>query len=132
MWGQPPSAVRLAQPAIIDSDAMTVREERSLSPEEAVLVEWLVDHGRRDAREYRSQIPRLRVFSKCGCGCPTVDFAIGPTRKTGPSDIIADGEGKSPEGAAVGVILHVREGEISELEVYFATGEATVFTLLGA
>jgi len=108
---------------------MTVREERSLSSEELALLEWLVDRGRPDAGEYRDQIPKLRVVSKCGCGCPTVDFAIGPTRKIGPSQIIADGEGKSPEGAAVGVILHVREGEISELEVYSTTGEATIFSL---
>jgi hypothetical protein len=108
---------------------MTVHEERSLSPEEAALVEWLVEHGRPDASQYRWQIPKLRVFSKCGCGCPTIDFAIGETRKVGSSHIIADGEGKSPEGAAVGIILHVREGEISELEVYSITGEATIFTL---
>ncbi|MGA9981295.1 MAG: hypothetical protein WBQ08_21930 [Candidatus Sulfotelmatobacter sp.] len=108
---------------------MTVREERSLSPEETTLVEWLVEHGRPDASQYGWQVPKLRVFSRCGCGCPTIDFAIGETRKTGASHIIADGKGKSPEGAAVGVILHVREGEISELEAYSITGEATVFTL---
>jgi hypothetical protein len=31
---------------------------------------------------------------------------------------LADFEGRTPEGMEVGVILHAREGEISELEVY--------------
>ena len=108
---------------------MTVQEERSLSAEELALVEWLVDHGRPDAHEYRSQISKLRVVSKCGCGCPSIDFAIGTTKKAGGSHIIADGHGKSPDCADVGIILHVREGEISELEVYSATGEPTTFSL---
>jgi hypothetical protein len=73
--------------------------------------------------------PELRVVSRCACGCPTIDFAIGPTRKGGPSHIIADAEGSSPEEVRVGVIAHVREGEISELEVYPASGEKNAFSL---
>jgi hypothetical protein len=106
-----------------------VREERSLSTEELALVEWLVDHGRSDAGDYKSQISKLRVVGKCGCGCPSVDFAIGATKKIGGSHIIADGHGKSSEGTEVGVILHVREGEISELEVYSTTGQMPKFDL---
>jgi hypothetical protein len=34
-----------------------------------------------------------------------------------------------PEGEELGVILHVREGEISELEIYSPTGEANGLTL---
>jgi hypothetical protein len=109
---------------------MTVRQERPLSSEEVALLEWLIDHGRPDASKYRFQIPLLRVVSKCGCGCPSIDLAIGCTsHKTGASHIIADGEATSPEGAFVGVILHVREGEISELEVYSITGQESRFGL---
>jgi hypothetical protein len=108
---------------------MIVPDERPLSREEIALMEWLVDHGRSDASKYRSQIPKLRVVSRCGCGCPTIDLAIGESRKIGSSHIIADGEAKSPEGAHVGIILHVREDEISELEVFSASGEDSVFTL---
>jgi hypothetical protein len=53
----------------------------------------------------------------------------GRTRKDGPSHIIVDAEGSSPERVRVGVIVHVREGEISELEVYSVTGEEHVFSL---
>jgi hypothetical protein len=109
---------------------MNVREERPLSSEEVVLLEWLIDHGRPDASKYRFKIPLLRVVSRCGCGCPTIDSAMGDTsHKTGGSHIIADGQATTPEGAFVGVILHVREGEISELEVYSITGEESRFSL---
>jgi hypothetical protein len=42
---------------------------------------------------------------------------------------VAEAGGKSPEGVFVGVILHAREGELSELEVYSTQGLDTSFTL---
>jgi hypothetical protein len=108
------------------TDLLHVPEERALTEEELSLLEWLLAHGDSDASDYRLQIPKLRVVSRCGCGCPTVDFAIGSTRKDGPAHIVAEAEGKSPEGFRVGVIVHARGGEISELEVFCATGEKIV------
>jgi hypothetical protein len=112
------------------TDRYHIQEERPLSNEETPLLEWiLAHHGLSDASKYLPQIPQLRVVAKCGCGCPTLDFAIGTTRKIGPSDIIADVQGRSPEGVLVGVIVHLRDGEISELEVYDVAGEGRPFTL---
>ena len=71
----------------------------------------------------------LRVAAKCGCGCPTVDFALETGRKLGSSDIVAEAGGKSSEGVSVGVILHAREGELSELEVYSTQGVNVPFSL---
>jgi hypothetical protein len=105
------------------TDKFHVPDERTLSHEEIRLLEWLLAHGRSDASQYMTQIPKLRVVSRCGCGCPTIDFAMSTGRKDGPSHIIADAEGESPEGVRIGVIVHVRHGEISELEVFSATGE---------
>jgi hypothetical protein len=39
---------------------------------------------------------------------------------------VADFVGQSPEGVPVGVIVHVREGQLAELEVYSMTGEDKV------
>jgi hypothetical protein len=111
------------------NDQLHIPDERSLSQEEISLLEWLLGHRRSDVSQYRAQVPKLRVVSRCACGCPTIDFAIGTTRRDGPSHIIADAEGSSPEGVRVGVIVHVREGEISELEVYSVTGEKNAFSL---
>lgn len=74
-------------------------------------------------------IESLHVVSTCGCGCPTVDFALHSGRKVGASHIVAEAGGKSPEGISVGVILHAREGELSELEVYSNQGLDLPFDL---
>lgn len=108
--------------------------ERTLSNNERILLEWLLarpssDVSGSDVSKYKSQVAKLRVAAKCGCGCPTVDFALGSDRKLGASEIVAEAGGKSPEGVFVGVILHAREGELSELEVYSTQGLDTSFTL---
>lgn len=93
-------------------------ERRPLSSEERVLLEWLVANGTPSASRYAAQIPRASVVSRCGCGCPTIDLAVDGRETVGASELIADFEGRSPEGICVGVILHAREGQLSELEVY--------------
>lgn len=103
--------------------------ERKLSSRERTLLQWLLMHGSSDASKYMSQIDCLRIVSKCGCGCPTVDFALQSGRKVGGSDIVAEAGGKSPEGISVGVILHVRDDELSELEVYSTEGLDVPFSL---
>ena len=78
------------------------------------------EHGIPEAKLYSLQLLGLHVVSHCSCGCPTVDFSVEGSEVTtvGPSHILADFLGKTPDGIDVGVILHGREGKISELEVY--------------
>ena len=107
-------------------------EHRSLSAQERTLIEWLlVNGGVPDARSYLNQVPRARVVSRCTCGCPTIDVALDGhlSGRKGGSDIVADVEGISPEGGLVGVILHSRDGELSELEVYSIDGLSDRFSL---
>ena len=103
--------------------------ERQLSTAERTLLEWLLAHGGPDASKYKSQIDSLRVVSRCGCGCPTVDFALHSGHKMGASEVVAEAGGQSPEGVSVGVILHARDGELSELEIYSTQGEDVAFHL---
>jgi len=95
-------------------------ERRPLTDEERNLLGWLLANGSPDAEAYLSQIGNVNAVGKCTCGCPTLDLALGESeqRKTAPSLILADFVGTAPEGVEVGVIVHAREGEISELEVY--------------
>ena len=95
-------------------------EHRPLTDAERRLLEWLIAHGSKEAQQYASQASEVRVVAICTCGCPTVDLAIGDRdhRTVGGSLVIADFEGLTPEGIEVGVILHVREGQLSELEIY--------------
>ena len=71
------------------------------------------------------------VVGECTCGCRTIDLALGDReqRKTGSSVLLADFVGSTPEGIEVGVIVHAREGEISELEVYAIAGNEARFNL---
>ena len=93
-------------------------EHRPLTTEERELREWLIAHGTSDAANYAPQLARTTVVSRCTCGCPSVDLAVDGKHTVGRSEIIGDAEGCSPEGLRVGVILHCREGRLSELEVY--------------
>lgn len=95
-------------------------EGRSLSKEERVLLEWLMANGSPDAHQYASQLSDLRVVGRCTCGCPSLDLAVGDReeRTTGRSHILADFDGLTAEGVPVGIILHAREEQLSELEVY--------------
>ena len=101
-------------------DTFEIPVNRPLSPEERRLIEWLIAHGNEGAQNYASQLDQLSVVAHCSCGCPTVDLGFGgATKRTiGPSHVLADFVGIAPEGVEVGIILHAREGRISELEIY--------------
>ena len=102
-----------------------VSENRNLTSEERHLLMWLISHGTPEAQDYIPQIEKLRVISRCSCGCPTVDFY--PPK--GPSEILADFYGVTAENVEVGVILHARDGRISELEVYSVAQQEKPFGL---
>jgi hypothetical protein len=95
-------------------------EHRPLTHAERTLLEWLIAHGRQEAQQYAPQVSQVRVVATCTCGCPTIDLAADDRdhRTVGGSLVIADFEGVTPEGIEVGVILHVRQNQLSELEVY--------------
>jgi hypothetical protein len=101
-------------------DTFEIPVNRTLSPEERRLIEWLIAHGNEGAQNYASQLDQLSVVAHCSCGCPTVDLGFGgATKRTiGPSHVLADFVGIAPEGVEVGIILHAREGKLSELEIY--------------
>jgi len=95
-------------------------EHRALTEEERALLVWLIRNGDPDALSYAGQLSEITVVGMCTCGCPSIDLALrgAECRKTGPSHLLVDLDGKTREGIEVGVMLHARDGEISELEVY--------------
>ena len=99
-------------------------EHRDLTFDERRLLEWLIANGDAHASAFASQLPRAKVVARCICGCPTLDLALDEkrSRTVGASTILADAAGRSPERVPVNVILHAREGEISELEVISCDG----------
>jgi hypothetical protein len=105
----------------------TFPEFRALTLEEFGLLEWLLAHGAAEAANYAAQLSRVSVVARCTCGCPTLDLALDgkKSRTAGVSKILAEAEGRSPEGTPVYVMLHAREEELSELEVISADGTKT-------
>jgi hypothetical protein len=95
------------------------QEWRQLTPAESGLLTWFLN-GTDAGRQYLGQVSTVRVVGSCSCGCPTIDFAAPheTTAAEGASTIVADGYGLLPEGGKVGVIVHVRDAWISELEIY--------------
>lgn len=110
---------------------LPIPDIRPLSVEELSLLSWLLQHGAEKAAAYLPQLQEVTVVSRCGCGCPTVDFAVcGRVARPGcPSTILAEAVGDSPEGVRVSLILHARDSLLSELEVYDLTGLDHPFTL---
>jgi hypothetical protein len=102
-----------------------ISDVRPLSADERALLEWLLRHGIPAAEQYLDQLDRVTVVSRCSCGCPTIDLAVdGNTAPmSAGSDILADFEARPPEGGLIGILLHVRIGLLSELEVYSISGE---------
>jgi hypothetical protein len=91
--------------------------ERAITPHEAAIVEWLLEHApTRDVTAYRSQpISELRITGGCDCGCASLDFY---STSAGPATILADAVAVYPDKQQAGLILWGRANEIVMLEVY--------------
>lgn len=103
-------------------------QSRPLTEDEGALLRWLLEHGAATPAE-KAQLRFVSVVGRCGCGCPSIHLAVsGKVASPGSSvEIIADFCGMTPEGAFVGVMVHVREGLLSELEAY-SLSETQTFT----
>ena len=92
-----------------------IEEHRNLSVKEIDLIQWLL--AETNNLELMTQIENTKVMSRCSCGCPTIDLKVEGV-ETRPLGLTLSADGHSPEGVPVGVILHVKDGLLSELEVY--------------
>jgi hypothetical protein len=108
-----------------------IPEDRPLTQPEASLVRWLLQHGIARAKDYLPQLERVRVASRCFCGCASIDFAIDGN-VTPPGDginILADYEWKGPLGEMFGVFVFERGGLLAGLEVWSQDGLAEAKSL---
>jgi len=96
----------------------TLPENRTLSDEEAAVVEWLLHHGDRSSSlsPLGEAVGRLRVVGRCGCGCASVDFLNNG--QNGEARPVAEGLGSDSRGRQCGIILWTKNGTLSGLEVY--------------
>jgi hypothetical protein len=102
---------------------------RPVSPQEANLIRWLVEHGDPAALHLLGQVNDLEVVSRCNCGCPTVYFALkgSPTSRKGERNV-SDWLARMDD-ELFGVMLFEVDGQISSLEVYSCSGNVKEFEL---
>jgi len=92
-----------------------VPHRRELTGEERDLLRFLLTGNSTLA----SQIDRLKVVARCGCGkCPTILFgeSLDAAPLTSSGDIVADYYGPARNGTTVGVTVTERDGKLAELE----------------
>ena len=96
--------------------------DRAITPDEAAVVRWLLDHAPRgDVTAFRLQpVEQLRVVGGCGCGCSSLDFQPNGDGAI----IIADAFAVYSDGKQAGLILWGRQGGVVSLEVYERHPEA--------
>jgi hypothetical protein len=91
--------------------------DRAIRPNEAKVINWLLDHALVDVTAYRLHpIDELRVVGGCGCGCTSLYFK--PQEQRGKLQMLADELAVYPDGRQAGLILWGHGDEIIWLEVY--------------
>ncbi len=98
----------------------SISEQRALGDKERELLQRLLKTGTEEAHSYLKQLPETMVAGRCACGCPTLELSVGKKSASlgSPTTVLAEASGISPEGVRFAIILHAREGLLSELEVF--------------
>jgi hypothetical protein len=89
-----------------------------LTADEHDLIEALLGAVRSSVNRYIGQLESLRVVGGCRGGCPSIDLEVTSTGAEGMPTPLVLADAESPEGVQVGVILWVRRGRLSALEVH--------------
>jgi len=96
-----------------------------LGTDERHLVEWMLEHGSPEARQFLPQLAEARVTPwRCQCGCASFQFFIpGYPPPDGGLHPIADFVfGTGDEHA--GIFAYERGGTLSGVDVYGLAGDA--------
>ena len=107
------------------------QQDRPLTEQERSLVKWLLEHGNPDAAEFLPQLADAWVVSRCGCGCASIDFAIGgvlPLSDAG-MHILSDYEWKTDDSEFCGAFVFACGGQLAGLEVWSVDGQSSAGSL---
>ena len=102
---------------------------RALLPDERSILEFLLSKDFRGVDQLIAQLEHVSVTgSSCGCGCDSVGLAVEPSVSPAQVDerVPTDAFGRDAKGIEVGVVLHVIEGYMADLEFY-STSDAHPF-----
>lgn len=105
-----------------------IPQDRPLSPHEAELTSWLLEHGSPQSAAHLAELPHALVIARCPCGCASVDFAIAGHEaplSTG-LEVLADYTWRDTEGREAGIFVFARGGQLAGLEVYTLHPDAAI------
>ncbi len=106
---------------------LQIHEDRPLSAKETELVRWALEHGLPEADSYLPQIDKLRVISRCGCGCASIEFSfdgILPDYSTG-LEVLSDHLWGTGGTDLCGIFVFARNKKLAGLEVWSVDGQVT-------
>ncbi|HAH50570.1 MAG TPA: hypothetical protein DCL80_04580 [Balneola sp.] len=94
--------------------------ERPLTEKERSLLIWLVDNGNKEAKSLKHEIENISVYSVCGCGCASIDFAIdgNPVKSNSGMTVVSDFLYDSEKGNQMGCFLFTVDKHLAGIEVY--------------
>ena len=92
---------------------------RELTAAERQLVQWMLEHGTPEARQFLPQLERARVTSwRCSCGCASISFRIdGQPEPVGGMRSLADFQFAS-DSEFSGIFVYEQGGILSGIEVH--------------
>jgi len=103
-----------------------ILEDRDLTPEEAALIGWMLSHGTTEAAQFSLQLNRARVYSRCTCGCASIDVSIDGKR---PTDfrmrILGDFQWQNAVGSLFGAFVFEQDGLLAGLDLWSIDGKET-------
>src|SRR5208283_5229999 len=99
--------------------------DRTLTPDEELLIRWMLEHGTPAAKAFLSQLEKAKATAwRCPCGCASVNLSIdGLPEPSGGLHILADFVFGTDEDLS-GAFAFERSGVLAGLEVYGLAGEA--------
>src|SRR5687767_15004382 len=98
-------------------------EDRELTPQERDLIHWMLGHGKPEAAHFLGQLDQARVYSRCQCGCASIDLSIGGARPTNfGMHILSDFQWKNSQGHRFGAFVFEQDGLLAGLDLWSQDG----------
>jgi len=100
--------------------------DRSLTPRELDVIQWLLQHGDQDNAEFLEQLKDARVAQLCGCGCASIDLSINGKRpERFAMRVLSDFAWRNEQGHLFGAFVFEQDGQLAGLDLWSIDGQST-------
>jgi len=110
----------------VNHTSSNIEIDRPLTSEERSVVQWLLEHGDADNAKFLEQLEQARVASLCGCGCASIDFAVGGKRPIHSAiRVLSDYQWRDGHGHLFGAYVFEQDGLLAGLDLWSIDGQST-------